>query len=90
MAHVLRAMFGILSGPIALDGFMFFSRFSTPATVISRFCIVDPAHCGSTVVEIFGFGFVKTDLNWLFKISAFSLLSFVNPPDLLSGTTPIL
>ena len=45
-------------------------------------------HC-STVVEIFGFGFVKTDLNWLLKISAFSLLSFVSPPDLLSGATLI-
>jgi hypothetical protein len=31
--------------------------------VIFRFCIVEPARCGSIVVEIFGFGFVKTDLN---------------------------
>ena len=61
--HVLRMMFGILSGPMALDGFVFFSNFSTPSAVIFRFCIVEPARCGSTVVEIFGFGFVKTDLN---------------------------
>ena len=62
-AHVLRMMFGILSGPMALDGLVFFSNFSTTSTVIFRYCIVEPAHCGSTVVEIFGFGFVKTDLN---------------------------
>jgi hypothetical protein len=54
---------GILSGPMALNGLLFFSNFSTPSTVIFRFCVVEPARCGSTVVEIFGFGFVKTDLN---------------------------
>jgi hypothetical protein len=48
---------------MALDGLVFFSNFSTTSTVIFRYCIVEPAHCGSTVVEIFGFGFVKTDLN---------------------------
>jgi hypothetical protein len=31
-AHVLRMMFGILSGPMALDGLVFFSNFSTPST----------------------------------------------------------
>jgi hypothetical protein len=41
-AHVLRMMFGILSGPMALDVFMFFSNFFTPFTVIFRFCIVEP------------------------------------------------
>jgi hypothetical protein len=50
---------------MALDGLVFFSNFSTPSTVIFRFCIVEPASCGSTVVEIFGFGFLKTDLNCL-------------------------
>ena len=64
-AHVLRMMFGILSDPLALDELVFFSNFSTPSTVIFRFCIVEPARCGSTVVEIFGFGFLKTDLNCL-------------------------
>jgi hypothetical protein len=54
-------MFGILSDPLALDELVFFSNFSTPSTVIFRFCIVEPARCGSIVVEIFGFGFVKTD-----------------------------
>jgi hypothetical protein len=43
--------FGILSGPMALDGLVFFSNFSTPSTVIFRFCIVEPARCGSTEQE---------------------------------------
>ena len=47
---------------MALDGLVFFSNFSTPSTVIFRF-FIEPARCGSTVVEIFGFGFVKTYLN---------------------------
>ena len=46
-AHVLRMMFGILSDPLALDELVFFSNFSTPSTVISRFCIVEPACCGT-------------------------------------------
>ena len=58
-AHVLRMMFGILSGPMALDVFVFFSNFSTPFTVIFRFCIIEPARFGSTVVGMFCFGFVK-------------------------------
>jgi hypothetical protein len=48
---------------MALDGLVFFSNLSTPSTVILRFCIFEPARCGSAVVELFGFGFLKTDLN---------------------------
>jgi hypothetical protein len=39
---------------MALDGLVFFSNFSTPSTVIFRFCIFEPARCGNTVVELFG------------------------------------
>jgi hypothetical protein len=48
---------------MASDGLVFFRNFSTPSSVIFRFCIFEPARCGSTVVELFGFGFLKTDLN---------------------------
>jgi hypothetical protein len=44
---------------MALDGLVFFSNFSTPSTVIFRF-FIEPARCGSTVVEIFGFGVNNT------------------------------
>jgi hypothetical protein len=65
-----------------------FSNFSTPSTVIFRFCIIDPARCGSTVVEIFGFGFLKTDLNCLkLQPSLYSRLQGTLPNDWLSANT---
>ena len=61
-AHVLRMMFGILSGPVALEVFVSFSNLSTPSTVIFRCCIVDPARCCSTVVGMLCFSSLQVDL----------------------------
>jgi hypothetical protein len=66
-AHVLRMMFGILSGPMALDGLVFFSNFSTPSTVIFRFCIVEPKNQWTAVLYQM-IGSVQTLFQYLKKV----------------------
>lgn len=89
VAHCFSTLFGILSGPDALDGFIFCSSFSTPLVVIviSWIEILTFVLISGSVVDV---PFVKTDANWSSRIWAFSLLSFASCPCFLRGATPIL
>ena len=68
-ARVFRTMFGISSGPEALLGFRFFSNFVTPwdEIVMGLILVEGGGSFGSGVDE----ALVKTDLNWVRRISAF-------------------
>jgi hypothetical protein len=89
LAHSLRIRFGIPSGPDAFDGFMSWSSFSTPFSLMVSFgmgssmCLVV---CGMAV----DLSMEKTDLNCWINMSSFSLLSLTSFPLLFNGETPML
>ena len=89
LAHSLRIRLGIPSGPDAFDGFMSWSSFSTPFSLMVSFgmgssmCLVV---CGMAV----DLSMVKTDLTCWINISAFALLSLTSFPLLFNEETPML
>ena len=89
LAHSLRIRLGIPSGPDAFDGFMSWSSFSTPFSLMVSFgmgssmCLVV---CGMAV----DLSMVKTDLTCWINISAFALLSPTSFPLLFNEETPML
>lgn len=89
LAHSLRIRLGISSGPDAFDGFMSWSSFSTPFSLMVSFgmgssmCLIV---CGMAV----DLSMVKTDLNCWINISAFALLSLISFPLLFNEETPML
>ena len=88
-AHCFMTLFGMLSGPDALEGFIFLRSFATPSCVILMFgmfywillCVLG---------ILLTFSLVKTDKNCLIRICAFSLLLFIRCPRSFSGATPML
>ena len=87
-ASVFKIMFGVLSGPEALLGFMSFSSFNTPAVemisgLIGGFLV---GSCGSGVSQFF----VKTYLNCSSRIFDLASLSMCSCPLCFRGLTLIL
>ena len=89
LAHSFNILFGMLSGPEALEGFIFLSNFSIPSDRISRSGI-DLLMCFVVFGSVLFSSLVNTDLNWFISMSAFPLLSFTSYPLLFSGDTPML
>ena len=71
LATIDSILVGMLSGPVALFGFRFFSSFSTPSVVMVRLSMSGP---GSE--EIWGSGVldmgVKAEQNWSLRMSLFA------------------
>ena len=88
-AHCFKTLFDMLSGPDALEGFIFLRCFATPSCVILMFGMF----CW-TLLCVLGilltFSLVKTDENCLIRICAFSLLLFIRCPHSFSGATLML
>jgi hypothetical protein len=88
-AHCFRTLFGMLSGPDALERFIFLRSFATPSCVILMLGMFY-----WTLLCVLGilltFTLVKTDENCLIRICAFSSLLFIRCPRSFSGAIPML
>ena len=80
---------GSSSGPLALCGFKPDSSFSTPLGVTLMFGRSGMPLGPRSGVSV-PFSFVKTEENWSFNMSAFSLGSSLGMPSFLSGEMPLL
>jgi hypothetical protein len=74
LAHSLRIQLGIPSGPDAFDGFMSWSSFSTPFSLMVSFGM-DSSMCLVVCGMAVDLSMVKMDLNCWINISAFLLLT---------------
>jgi hypothetical protein len=70
LAHSFNILFGMLSGPEALEGFIFLSNFSMPSDRISRSGI-DLLMCFVVFGSVLLSSLVNTDLNWFISMFAF-------------------
>ena len=77
--HCYRTLFGMFSGPDALEGFIFLRSFATSSCVmlmLGMFCWTFLCVLGILLT----FSLVKTDENCLIRICAFSFLLFIRCP----------
>ena len=88
VAHSFKTLFGMESGPGALEAWIFRNSFSTPSSVILSSPIL-VSHSLPTDGIDDDESRVKTELNWFTKMSAFDLLSLSNWPLRFRGDTPI-
>ena len=89
VAVSFKNLAGTQSGPDALLGFKSCSSFSIHSDVIVSSSMdgnLSPFRVGIA----FPSSWVKTDVNWSFKIFALSILSLNNTPSRLSGDIPTL
>ena len=89
VAVSFKNLAGTHSGPDALSGSKSRSSFSVPSDVIVSSSI-SGYFSPFRVWIAFRSSWVKTDVNWSFRIFALSILSLNNTPSRLSGDIPTL